>query len=136
MKPSGRSRRNKGRHTQTRREPPRHTKPKPKQIKMADKKDADKELFKKEETEGQEPGQDAPLPVKIVAGDEPKVPARRSDTEQSIIDSYGNDPSKHKEGSRERELVESLPENIAKKREQEEKEKQEAEKEGGTKKGK
>ena len=62
--------------------------------------------------------------VRIVGGPEPEAIAhRRSDSEQSIIDSYGTDPSKHKEGSRERQLVESLPENIAKKREEEAKKK-------------
>jgi hypothetical protein len=45
------------------------------------------------------------------------IPIVRSDTEQSIIDSLGDDSSKYKEGTREHDLVESLPENIAKKRE-------------------
>jgi hypothetical protein len=63
-----------------------------------------------------------PLPVKIVGATE-STPIQhvRSDTEQSIIDSLGDDPSKYKEGTRERDLVESLPENIAKKREEEKK---------------
>lgn len=51
----------------------------------------------------------------------PAVPVNRSATEQSVIDTLGTDPSKYKEGTRERELVEALPENIAKKREAEEK---------------
>jgi hypothetical protein len=56
-----------------------------------------------------------PLPVKIVGAESTPIQHARSDTEQSIIDSLGDDPSKFKEGTRERDLVESLPENIAKK---------------------
>jgi hypothetical protein len=74
--------------------------------KMAENKHAEKKAHTDEK----------PLPVKIVAGPESQPVARvRSDTEQSIIDTLGDDPSKHKEGTRERDLVESLPENIAKK---------------------
>jgi hypothetical protein len=73
---------------------------------MADNKHAEKEAHTDEE----------PLPVKIVAGPESRPIARvRSDTEQSIIDTLGDDPSKYKEGTREHDLVQSLPENIAKK---------------------
>ena len=62
---------------------------------------------------------DKPIPVKLVVGAESTpIPPVRSDTEQSIIDSLGDDPSKYKEGTRERDIVESLPENIAKKREE------------------
>jgi len=62
---------------------------------------------------------DKPIPVKLVGATEPaSIPRVRSDTEQSIVDSLGDDPSKFKEGTRERELVESLPENIAKKGEE------------------
>jgi hypothetical protein len=138
MKAKMRSRRSKERHSETRREPstlnwwkpkPKATakpktkpKPKPRNTKMPEKKDTDKDLFAKEkDTEGEEK---KPLDVRVVAGPEPKPLAhQRSDTEQSIIDSYGDDPSKFKEGTHERDLVESLPENIAKKREEEEKKK-------------
>jgi hypothetical protein len=76
--------------------------------KMADKRDVEKE----KETATDE----KPLPVKLVAGSESQPIARvRSDTEQSIIDTLGDDPSKFKEGTREHDLVQSLPENIAKK---------------------
>jgi hypothetical protein len=59
---------------------------------------------------------DKPIPVKLVGAEPASIPVVRSDTEQSIIDSLGDDPSKYKEGTRERDLVESLPENIAKKK--------------------
>jgi hypothetical protein len=60
---------------------------------------------------------DKPIPVKLVgAAESASIPVVRSDTEQSIIDSLGDDPSKYKEGTRERDLVEGLPENIAKKK--------------------
>jgi hypothetical protein len=87
---------------------------------MADKKDP--------ETETKE-GEKEPLPVRLVAGPEPPAVAHvRSDTEQAIIDTYGDDPEKHKEGSRERSLVESLPENVAKKQREEEEKKKEKKK--------
>jgi hypothetical protein len=77
---------------------------------MADNKHAGKEAHTDEK----------PLPVKIVAGAEPGlIPNVRSDTEQSIIDTLGDDPSKYKEGTREHDLVSSLPENIAKKKAEE-----------------
>ena len=80
-------------------------------------------MAEKKETEEE---RKEPVNVRLVSGPEPEPVAHvRSDTEQSIIDTYGDDPSKFKEGTRERELVESLPENIAKKREEEkEKEKE------------
>lgn len=60
-----------------------------------------------------------PLPVKLVGAESTPIAHARSDTEQAIIDTLGDDPSKHKEGTREHELVSSLPENIAKKKAEE-----------------
>lgn len=73
-------------------------------------KETEKELFPEEK--GKEAKQQHEAP-----------PARRSNTEQAIVDTLGADPSKYKEGTREREIVEALPENIAKKRDEEEKKK-------------
>jgi hypothetical protein len=137
MKTIGRSRQVKVRHTKTRREPlivakpkpkpkPKSKpKPKPRNIKMPEKKDTEKgsDLYfpEKDSKEGE---QKEPIPVRLVSGQEPEPTAhRRSDTEQAILDTYGDDPSKFKEGTRERDVVEGLPENIAKKREEEEKKK-------------
>jgi hypothetical protein len=94
-------------------------KPKPRKKKMPENKKAEakKEEAKAEAEAKREAGKEE---LKEVLGTEN---VRRSDTEQSIIDTYGSDPSKYKEGTRERELVESLPEHQAKKREEEEKKK-------------
>jgi hypothetical protein len=89
--------------------------PKPKPKPMPEKKEEKTEREEKAEKNNEK----EPLPVTIVAGGEREtVVAHRSDTEQAIIDTYGDDPSKYKEGTREHELVSSLPEHIATKREE------------------
>lgn len=71
---------------------------------MPDKKENDKEEKKPDHTAGQ--------PIET-----PEVPPIRSPGEQSVVDHIG--PKVPKEGTRERELYDALPENIAKRQAEE-----------------
>jgi len=83
-----------------------------------------KPMAEKKESDTKETKENDVTKIRLVAPDFEHPPVKRSDTEQAIIDEYGTDASKFKEGTREHDLVSGLPENIEKKR-KEDKEKAE-----------